>query len=201
MQQSWDANTRAPGSRALAAESNEVQLIGLVAGGDRRALEALYRNYFPRLVRFLDRMTRNAALIEEIVNDTMFTVWQKASSFNHSCKVSTWIFAIAYRKALKGIRSLDEPLESDFEEACLDDTQNEPEQDVMYKQLQANVEQALSALPMEQRAVVNLTYYHGMAYGEIAEIMECPVNTVKTRMFHARRRLKTLLSYQAEDTE
>lgn len=198
MPQSWEADAGMPESKASIAEWNEVRLVGLIAEGDRRAFEVLYRNYFPRLVRFLDRMTRSVPLIEEIVNDTMLIVWQKASTFNHSCKVSTWIFAIAYRKALKGIRLLDEPRESDAEERGPDEMQNAPEQDAIHKQLQENVGQALDALPVEQRAVVSLTYYHGMAYGEIAEIMDCPVNTVKTRMFHARRRLKILLSYQVE---
>ncbi|MES2072424.1 MAG: sigma-70 family RNA polymerase sigma factor [Pseudomonadota bacterium] len=198
MPQSWEADAGMPESKASIVEWNEVRLVGLIAEGDRRAFEVLYRNYFPRLVRFLDRMTRSVPLIEEIVNDTMLIVWQKASTFNHSCKVSTWIFAIAYRKALKGIRLLDEPRELDAEESGPDEMQNEPEQDVIHKQLQENVGQALNALPIEQRAVINLTYYHGMAYGEIAEIMDCPVNTVKTRMFHARRRLKILLSYQVE---
>jgi RNA polymerase sigma factor (sigma-70 family) len=198
MRQNWEADTGMPENRASVTESKEVRLIGLIADGDRHAFEILYRNYFPRLVKFLNRMTRSAVLIEEIVNDTMLVVWQKAPSFNCSCKVSTWIFAIAYRKALKGVRLLDEPLDSNFDEACLDELQNQPEQDVMHKQLQGNIEQALDALPVEQRAVVNLTYFHGMAYGEIAEIMDCPVNTVKTRMFHARRRLRVLLSCYVE---
>lgn len=198
MPQNWEADIRVPESRASATESNEVRLLALVANGDRRAFETLYRNYFPRLVKFLNRMTRSPALIEEVVNDTMFIVWQRASSFNGSCKVSTWIFAIAYRRALKGTRLLDEPVESEFEEASLGDMQNEPEQDVMHRQRQENIERALDALPFVQRAVVNLTYFHGLAYGEIAEIMDCPVNTVKTRMFHARRRLRALLSCYVE---
>ncbi|GGD02001.1 RNA polymerase sigma factor [Undibacterium terreum] len=198
MAQNREADVTGTESRASATELNEQHLISRIAEGDRRAFEALYRNYFPRLVKFLGRMTRSLALVEEIINDTMLTVWQKAFSFNGSCKVSTWIFAIAYRKALKGLRQMDEPLEQDNDEICLDESLNEPEQGVMHKELHASIEQALHALPIEQSAVIHLTYFHGMAYGEIAEIMDCPVNTVKTRMFHARRRLKTLLSYYVE---
>ena len=87
--------------RAEGSEANEVRLIGQIAGGDRLAFTQLYRAYFPRLTRFLDRMTRKPTLIEEIINDTLLVVWQKAASFNHTSKVSTWVFAIAYRKALK----------------------------------------------------------------------------------------------------
>ena len=62
-----------------------------------------------------------------------------------------------------------------------------------------DLNRALRALPMEQRVVVSLTYYHEMGYKEIAETMECPVNTVKTRMFHARQRLRFMLSDSMEE--
>ncbi len=189
---------KTPGAKSNAMESNEMQLVSLIAEGDRQAFETLYRAYFPRLARFLDRMTRSAHLIEEIVNDTMLVVWQKARTYNQSSKVSTWIFAIAYRTALKAIHGLDEPVESDFEQWPGEAT-HEPEHAMTYQQLQQSIGHALDALPMEQRSVVNLTYFHGMDYGEIAETMDCPVNTVKTRMFHARRRLKALLSGHTEE--
>ena len=185
--------TEALGVKPSPAESNEVRLVGLIAGQDPHAFEVLYRIYFPRLARFLDRMTRSTHLIEEIVNDTMWVVWQKAHTFNHTSKVSTWIFSIAYRKALKAIQYLDEPVEFDFEQ-CASDGAQQPEHEMQRRQLQKIVGGALDALPEEQRTVVNLTYYHAMEYIEIAEIMDCPVNTIKTRMFHARRRLKSLLS-------
>jgi len=174
-------------------ELRDVQLIHLIAQQDLRAFDALYRHYFPRLVRFLDRMTRSTALIEEIINDTMYVVWEKASTYNHTSKVSTWIFAIAYRKALKSIQRSDDPVDVDFE-LILADIDSEPDSQLSQRQLQHCISQALNAIPVDQRTVVNLAYYHGMAYEEIAATMDCPVNTVKTRMFHARKRLKNLLS-------
>ncbi len=183
-----------PGAaRQGGAEAVEVRLIGAIAKGDMPAFETLYRGYFPRLTRFLDRMTRSAHLIEEIVNDTMMVVWQKAGTFDQTSKVSTWIFAIAYRKGLKAIGAFDDPIESDSDDYA-SAAENEPEQEFSQQQLQALLGKTLDALPAEQRHVVNLAYYHGMDYGEIAEIMNCPVNTVKTRMFHARRRMKIMLS-------
>lgn len=121
--------------RAMAGEANELRLIASIESGNKLAFNQLYRAYFPRLARFLDRMTRNPALIEEIINDTMLVVWQRAATFNHSSKVSTWIFAIAYRKALKGIRDLDEPVESDFEDSA-GDAAYEPEIALSAQQLQ-----------------------------------------------------------------
>jgi RNA polymerase sigma-70 factor (ECF subfamily) len=177
----------------------EAQLVERIGRGDRDAFRALYRAYFPRLARFLGRMTRNAPLIEEVVNDTMMVVWQKAASYDGSSKVSTWIFGIAYRQALKGLRGLDEPVE--FAVEPLAGAEQEPEHAAVDKQLRQGVSQALEALPLEQRMVVSLTYYHDMAYQEIAETMGCPVNTVKTRMFHARQRLKAMLLPHMEETQ
>lgn len=175
------------------ANQGEVELLGRIMGGDRHAFEQLYRAYFPRLSRFLGRMTRSATLIEEVVNDTMLVVWQTAPRYDGSCKVSTWIFAIAYRKALKGLHRRDEPVEAEAD-ANLAPASLEPERQLSQRQLRLTLEQALAELPMQQRMVVLLTYYHDMAYQDIAEIVDCPVNTVKTRMFHARRKLKERLA-------
>jgi len=175
----------------------EADLLGRVAAADRHAFELLYRAYFPRLTRFLHRMTRSVPLIEELVNDTMLVVWQKADSYDGSCKVSTWVFAIAYRKACKALHGLDEPMES-IEEAREGDASWQPERQFEQLSLGHAVDAALAALPLEQRAAFQLSFYHDMAYAEIADIMECPVNTVKTRLFHARRRLAALLGRQLE---
>lgn len=185
---------------AQAREENEVRLIGLIEGGDRLAFTQLYKAYFPRLARFLDRMTRSGGLIEEIINDTMLVVWQKAATFNHTSRVSTWIFAIAYRTAKKAIGALDEPVEDDHDARPGPSTW-QPEAMHSALQQQQLVASALDALPAVQRTVVNLTYYHGMSYEEIAVIMECPVGTVKTRMFNARSRLRVLLGGQLENVE
>ncbi|NHZ94393.1 RNA polymerase sigma factor [Massilia sp. CCM 8734] len=187
-----------PAAPAAPADTGDTALIALIAGGDRDAFQALYRKYFGRLARFLDRMVRNGALIEEIVNDAMLVVWQKAHTFDHTCKVSTWVFAIAYRQGLKAVNMRDEPVESNFELEAGDPRQ-EPEQALAQQQLQQGVGEALKALSLEQRVVVTLTYYHDMGYQEIAETMGCPVNTVKTRMFHARQRLRVLLSAHQEE--
>lgn len=188
------------GAKRSGAEAVEVRLIGAIAKGDAQAFETLYRGYFPRLARFLDRMTRSAHLIEEIVNDTMLVVWQKAHTFDHTSKVSTWVFAIAYRKALKAVQAFDDPVESDSDDYP-GVNENEPEQELSQQQMQGLLAKALDELPSEQRHVVNLAYFHGMDYAEIAEIMDCPVNTVKTRMFHARRRMKTILAPQLGESQ
>lgn len=181
-----------------APELEARRLVERIAAGDRQAFDRLYRTYFPRLGRFLGRMCRSATLVEEIINDTMLVVWQKAASYDGSCKVSTWIFAIAHRTLLKGLRGGAEPVEADPDtrpgpDGC------EPEPQLERRQLQHRVLQALELLPLAQRIVMVLTYYHDMAYNDIAAIVDCPVNTVKTRMFHARHRLRDLLADEKKE--
>ena len=93
--------------------AEDVALIERVVAGDLRAFETLYRSYFPRLTRFLDRMMRRPELVEEVLNDTMLVVARNAQKYNHASKVSTWIFAIAYRKALKALRDVNDPVDLD----------------------------------------------------------------------------------------
>jgi RNA polymerase sigma-70 factor (ECF subfamily) len=176
----------------------DVQLIGRIARQDLRAFEELYRTYQPRLTRFLKNMLRSAPLVEEVLDDTMLVVWNKPDRYNGKSKVSTWIFAIAYRKALKALRRHDEPIE-DHAAETRESEEAGPEQQLGQRQVQHALLSAIGELSHEHRTVLDLTYYHGAGYREIAEIMACPVDTVKTRMFHARRRLKTKLSGELAD--
>lgn len=194
-----DSGTR---GAARSAALDEVDLMGRVAAEHSDAFETLYRLYHPRLTRFLHGMTRRPPLVEEILNDTMLVVWRKAHTYNPSAKVSTWIFGIGYRQALKALRSVDDPVESSEEllpEPSAEASPAGPEGEFQQRQLRTLLDQALSALSAEHRAVIELTYYLGYACGEIALIMDCPVDTVKTRMFYARRRLKTLLGASYEE--
>lgn len=197
-----------PGSRSVAhgdpgpgvrpAAADDAQLLLRVSKGDLPAFEQLYRAYHPRLRRFLTNMLRRPQLVEEVLNDTMMVVWRQPDRYNGKSKVSTWIYAIAYRKALKALRRSDEPVEDKHadERASADPG---PDRDIDRRQLQSVLLNAMSGLSADHRAVVDLTYFHEMSYREIAELMGCPVETVKTRMFHARKRLKAKLPGELAD--
>jgi RNA polymerase sigma-70 factor (ECF subfamily) len=168
---------------------DERELLSRVSAQDLQAFEQLYRIYQPRLARFLLGILQRAQLIEEVLDDTMMVVWQTAGSFRGSSKPSTWIFAIAYRKALKARSRWPQPVEDEeFDTRVSPDPG--PDQQLHHHRLHDALVAAMNQLSREHRAVVDLTYFHGMGYREIAEIVDCPVDTVKTRMFHARRRLK-----------
>lgn len=167
-------------------KESDRELLTAVAGGDRGALEQLYLGYHRRLARFLSRFTSSYENVEEIINDTFMVVWQNAKDFRNASQVSTWIIGIAYRTALKALRrqkhhnaaaSLDE-----MPEPTVDPTNDTEVGDWLQR--------GLNRLPVEQRLTLELAYNMGHSLEEIALITECPVGTVKARMFHAREKLR-----------
>lgn len=178
---------------AARAQSNEQELALLrrTTARDRDAFQDLYRIYHRRLARFLTRLTRQYEVAEEIINDTMWVVWERAGDFRGSSQVSTWIMGIAYRRALKTLRRASLQIQTCDVEAV--EEPGDAWAAVDQEDRRELVGRALAQLPIEQRLVVEFTYYLGHSCADIAEIMDCPVNTVKTRMFHARRKLRLIL--------
>jgi RNA polymerase sigma-70 factor (ECF subfamily) len=168
--------------------AHEFGLMRRIAEHDRAAFKELYLLYHRRLARFLTRLTTRYDVAEEIINDTFWVVWQRAADFRGASQVSTWIMGIAYRRGLKTLRGLH-PLPATPEHEW------EPAIEEPWKpaEMQEWLAAGLARLPLEQRLVLELAYHLGHSCEEIALIMDCPVNTVKTRMFHARRKLKPLL--------
>ncbi len=175
---------------------DEVALFQRIVEGDELAFEAFYKHYYPRLFRFILRTTRQPETIEELIQETLLLVWEKPERFNYTSKISTWIFGIAYHKALKSMSKI-ERRSHDLDVDELGDTIGDP-----FANLAENTEAhdwlncALDSLSADQRAVIELTFYHGLAYQDIAKILDCPENTVKTRMFHARKKLQAFAEAQ-----
>jgi RNA polymerase sigma-70 factor (ECF subfamily) len=183
--------TNQVGKTVSPENEEELVLLKLVATGDRSALTRLYLLYHARLFTFVFRLTRSYATADEIVNDTMLVVWDKAASFRGDSKVSTWIFGIAYKQTMRRVtrKQLRLSLLTDLDDAGHDHDAIMENEDW--------VRQGLHTLPAAQKLTVVLVFYLGLTYKETAEVTECPVNTVKTRMFHARRKLKKYLSASA----
>jgi RNA polymerase sigma-70 factor (ECF subfamily) len=175
-------------ARNQSKESDNQLLRGVVAG-DRHALEQLYLGYHRRLARFLSRFTPRYENVEEIINDTFMVVWQSAGSFRSDSQVSTWIFGIAYRMALKSVRRQKNHAAA----RSLDDYPEQSVDPVLDTEVQDWVTHGLSRLPVEQRLTLELAYHMGHSLEEIAVITDSPVGTVKARMFHARQKLRHYL--------
>ncbi len=172
------------------SQPDDTALINRVAANDRQAFEVLYQRYYQRLYGYLLKLLRRQEMVEEVINDVMMVVWNDAAKFRHHSKPSTWIFGIAYNKGRKAFaqiaRSAWEEPPPEFTGTDCDN----PERALNRKEQMQALAQALQALSPEHRSVIELAFIQGFSYQEIADIVECPVNTVKTRMFHARRRLE-----------
>jgi RNA polymerase sigma-70 factor (ECF subfamily) len=177
------------------SDATDRLLLQRMASGDRAALATLYRSYHGRLGRFLSRLTRRADVIEEVINDCFWIAWQKAGDFRGDSRVSTWIMGIAYRCGLKALRQHgDEPVEdSNIPEERI--PTEDPNED---RELRDWLGKGLERLSADQRVVVELVYGAGHNLDDVATIMQCPVGTVKARLFHARVKLRNVLPALAE---
>jgi RNA polymerase sigma-70 factor (ECF subfamily) len=178
------------GVNDLLREQSDRDLLARVAAGDREALRELYLYYHRRLANFLLRFTRRHDLVEEVINDTLYVVWCKAGEFRGDSRLSTWILGIAYRRALKTLRRRGHQL---FHAERIEEAYLAAPDEVAAAETSEWVALAMQQLSADQRLTLELAYGLGHSCEEIAEIMDCPVNTVKTRMFHARAKMRTLL--------
>ena len=174
------------------ARSDEA-LIGAIAAGDRRTMQALYARHNVRIYRFVLRLTNDSSLAEDIVSEVFIDVWRGAEGFKVKSRVSTWMLAIARHKTLSALRRRsDEQLDEDAA-AAIADPADDAETTANNRDRSAIVQRCLSQLSALHREVLDLVYYHEKSVDEVAEIVGAPVNTVKTRMFYARKRMQTLL--------
>lgn len=198
-----DRPKTAPHKASGADDARDRELLDSVRDGNRAAFQELYVKYYHQLLRFIYRITGQLETAQEGVNDVMLVIWRSAAAFEGKSRVSTWILGIAYRKALKlrqGARRWTERFKGADEESDeLSAPVNEHSGRTELRDLRDLLDHGMRNLPAKQRAVVELTYFYGYSYEEIATIVDCPVNTVKTRMFHARARLKNLLPALGKD--
>ena len=174
------------------ARSDEA-LISAIAAGDRRAMQALYARHNVRIYRFVLRLTNDSSLAEDIVSEVFIDVWRGAEGFKVKSRVSTWMLAIARHKTLSALRRRsDEQLDEDAA-AAIADPADDAETTANNRDRSAIVQRCLSQLSALHREVLDLVYYHEKSVDEVAEIVGAPINTVKTRMFYARKRMQTLL--------
>jgi len=189
-----------PGTPARGDDDSERELLARIARSDRAAMQKLYFVYHRRLHRFLAR-TLPPDQVDEVINDTMFVVWRHAGDFRGDSRLSTWLLGIAYRLALKrlkrnGARSSASLDQLEAVEAGLADDSGASQ-----REQREWIDRALRTLPAPQRLTIELAYFMGHSCDEIAVMTATPVNTVKTRLFHARARLRALLPQLAESLQ
>ena len=182
----------------MQTSSDEV-LISRIANGDRLAMQVLFARHHVRVYRFVLRLVRNEATAEDLISEVFLDVWRQAAKFEGRSAVSTWMMSIARFKALSALRRKPE-YELDEETAeAIEDHSDDPEVTLAKKDKAALLREAMSALSVEHREVIDLVYYHEKSVEEVARIVDIPEATVKTRMFYARKKLSELLKERGID--
>ena len=173
--------------------TSDEDLLQRIAAGDRLAMRVLFSRHQLRLHRFVLRVVRDEAVAEDAVSDTFLDVWRKAGDFEGKSQVSTWLMSIARFKALSALRRRRESgLDEDWA-AGIEDEADTPEVISQKRDKGAAIRLCMERLTPEHREVLDLVYYHETSVEEVAEIVGIPEGTVKTRLFHARKKLAELL--------
>lgn len=191
------ASAKESEQRDLADRIDRQMLEAIAESRSRVVMQQFYQRYQTRLLPFLQRMTPDRSLTEEVYNDVMLTVWDKAESFRGQSRVSSWVFSIAYRACLRRLKrhQVYQKLK-DFLSFSAEQQEELTHNEASQLESGDLVAKALKTLPDKQRIVVELAYFEGYSVAEIAEIADCPVNSVKTRLFHARKKLGQYLTTQ-----
>jgi RNA polymerase sigma-70 factor (ECF subfamily) len=181
-------------------QTPDAELIRRIASGDKLAMQLLYARHNVLLFRFALRIIQNPAVAEDVVQDVFLEVWRKADGFKGCSEVSTWLLAIVRYKALTALRHRPvEPLDEAVA-AGIADSADTPEMATVRQQTRALIRRCLQQMSQAHREIVDLVYYHERSIEDVATIVGIPVNTVKTRMFYARKHLAELLSRQGITT-
>jgi len=185
--------------REQASDTCDVALLRSISAGDKHAMQTLFACHNVRVFRFLLRFVADRAAAEDLVSEVFLDVWRQAGRFKGRSKVTTWLLAIARYKALSTLqrRSIEE-LGEDVA-AAIEDPQDNPEVMNQNRQTSEILLNCLTQLSPAHREVIDLVYYHEKSIDQVAEITGIPPNTVKTRMFYARKRIAELMAAQGID--
>jgi RNA polymerase sigma-70 factor, ECF subfamily len=171
-------------------------LIRAMADGDIRALNELYARYGGMLLGFLVARVNNRQLAEEILQDVMLTVWNKAHTFEARSKVKTWLLVIARNRAINATRRKRFPVIDITEAFGLQSDDTGPMEALERREQRDYVRAAIRQLPYGQREVLVLTFYHQLTGPEIAEVLSISEGTVKSRLHRAKDNLKGILAQE-----
>jgi len=175
---------------------NDAILLEKIAAGNKDAFATLYLSYQPRLIKFCSRILKNdVALAADIVDEALIEVWKSAGSFSGRSQPSTWIHSITRYRLIAYLRKNKELLRDDnsdwdnFEDKAL-----LPDEEMMLSERNKKIVDSLHKLSDKHREVIELVYFKELSIKEIAKMLDISENTVKTRMFYARSKLKEIFS-------
>ena len=207
--------TRTPPAATPAPAPTDLMLVERTVAGDQRAFELLVVKYQRRIERLIGRMVRDQDLVADFAQEPFIRAYRALAQFRGDAQIYTWLYRIAVNTAKKALVDLKrDPLVSESalrggsdDEDETSSVENElttaetPETVLAAKEIAATVNSAMEALPEELRQAVQLREIEGLSYEEIAEVMNCPIGTVRSRIFRAREaisaKVKPLLENQS----
>ena len=175
----------------IAEPEGDSALMRRVVEQDHEAFNTLYGRYTPRLRGYLIRFLGQSELVDEVLNDVMLVMWERATHFDSTALLVPWLIGIARKKAWKALARTSSTIPLAQQEALDEVT---PEAEILRQEYDELLAYALQTLPPDQRTVLELLVYQDYSYQEIAERIGHPINTVKTRVFRARRALAARLA-------
>jgi RNA polymerase sigma-70 factor, ECF subfamily len=184
---------------AMNSAADDRQLLERIAARDQTALRALYARHQGRVFRFVLRLVKQDAVAEELTNEVFLEAWRNAGTFEGKASASTWLLSIAHHRAVSSLRKRRELAWNEEAAAEIADTDDDPEVVAQKADKSVLLRRAMDQLSPEHREIIDLVYYHEMSIAEVSEVIGIPENTVKTRMFYARKRLSEILKTAGVD--
>ena len=190
----------APNAEDTATPNDDLELVKRITLGSSAALAQFYQRYQGNVMAFARSLLGCEEDRHEIVNDVFLTVWTNAGTFAGRSSVRTWVLGITHHKVIDSLRKrqrnkrIIEDYQRVPESECIDDG---PEQIIISSDNAKQVHVCLEQLSAAHREVLHLAFFEDLSCNEIANVLGCPVGTVKTRLMHARNKLKPLLDAQA----
>jgi RNA polymerase sigma-70 factor (ECF subfamily) len=183
----------ASGGQSSARATSDHVLLALIANGDRDAMRLLFARHNLRIFGFLVRIVGDKSIAEDLLNEVFLEVWRGAAAFEGRSQAITWMLGIARYKGLSALRRRAVDLLGDDLDESIKDPGDDPECVMQSTERSAIVQTCLKQLSHAHREVLDLVYYHDQSIEEVARITGVPANTVKTRVFYARKRVAELL--------
>jgi RNA polymerase sigma-70 factor (ECF subfamily) len=173
--------------------AEEFLLIQAIGQGEEFAFCEIYKRYSRQVYNYMLRMVNDAAGAEDVMQEVFLAVWKGSHKFQQRSTPKTWIYRIAYHQAISWLRSHPKK-QSSFDIGDEYEDDNSPEEAAIASGQSYLVRKAINQLPLKHRSVIELVFVQDMSYSEIAEVLDCPIGTVKSRMTYALRTMNQILS-------
>lgn len=182
--------------RPTSAALEDTILLEKIAEGDRKAFKTLYIKYQPRLVKFCSRLLKNdISIAADVTDEALIEVWRSAGTFSGRSQPSTWIHSIARFRMIAYLRKNKEVLlDNDLASLNLKDTALSAEDKIFINDRNNQLIESLGKLSNKHREIIELVYFRELSIKDISAMLDISDNTVKTRMFYARKHLKSILT-------